>query len=189
MRLYELLESLSKLTALEKLVMQNKQYNSVVIQNQLKHINGNFIDVFEDIVSGSNYEIDKWINHISETGKIASFIRYIYDNQYIDDTENNLDFDEHSGKLVMQNGKLPKFVYRIVEPSDWNQDAEYLLPSPFYKRIHASSKPELKYGKTGDLILQIRYSESDEWHPKRALGGQLYAVTYNKISKHKIKII
>lgn len=89
----------------------------------------------------------------------------------------------------MQNGKLPKFVYRIVEPSDWNRDDEYLLPSPFYKRIHASSSPELKYGKTGDLILQIRYSESDEWHPKRALTGALYAVTYNKISKRKIKII
>lgn len=62
MRLYELLESSSKLTDLEKLVMHNRQYNSVVIQNQLKHIDGNFIDVFEDIVSGSNHEIDKLTN-------------------------------------------------------------------------------------------------------------------------------
>lgn len=79
-----------------------------------------------------------------------------------------------------------QYFYRIVDKQEWMNalSTGFLMPSEFYKRIHASYEPEYQYGKRGDIVLQIKYDSADEWFEKQ--GDKVYLVTYNKVSIDKI---
>jgi len=99
-----------------------------------------------------------------------------------------IEHHENGNPLIRINrdGKLfePSFLYRVVSKDEYKQIHQrgYIEPSPFYNRIHASSEPQCRYG---DIVLQIKYVESDGWVAK--WGDELYAVTDRKIPFNRIE--
>ena len=89
--------------------------------------------------------------------------------------------------LVTSTGDVPKNLYRYVSPEEWNQIKETgeMMPSDFYKRIHASASPEERYNEKDNVLLEIEYKPEDSWYAK--MGDKVYGVTTKKIPISRIK--
>jgi hypothetical protein len=178
------------LRSLNDLVINHPTYNRVRPKAMRSEINGNVIDVFEDITKGDPQQIQYWIDEIEKSNKITAFLKFILDNQHkIGTNKNKEEFDPNSRKLRYIDGSTPDYVYRIIDPREMEVDERYILPSSFYGRIHVSAKPEKQYGKKGDLIIRIKFSDQDGWVSKEGGSGVIYGVTDKPIKKTKIKVI
>jgi len=148
--------------------------------------------LLEKIVGGDRAIIMSFIKLIKENSRnVNKVIDYLYNhsNQNNRHEGDGVIDDTYQNYIRLTNGSPPKFLYRIVDPLEYEEALQtgFLIPSQFYKRIHASVKPASQYGSRGFKVLRIEYSDSDGWHPKQ--GDVVYAVTYKKIPMRKIKVI
>ena len=95
--------------------------------------------------------------------------------------------DYPSGTLKTMDGEPVKYLYRTVSKEEYDtiKKTGGISPSAFYGRIHAAAVPV-----GGDdrpyKVLKIEYSPQDQWKPKRAGTGDVYAVTYSTIPMKRI---
>lgn len=177
---------------LRKLIKDSYMPTPIRIQANIIGNIDDIIEKFDLLVKGNHDEYKMWIAKFNDNpNSIRPFIRYVYENE-VDDKDNSnskIEFNPNTqNKIRLSDSSTPNFLYRVVsqEEMDNINETGKITPSEFYKVIHASIVPELKYGKNGDYLLKIRYSDSDGWRPKSALDQTIYAVTNNLISKSRI---
>mgnify|MGYP006439208973 CR=1 FL=1 len=104
-----------------------------------------------------------------------------------DDEPKNLQFEDTPNRLVLDNGKPVKYLYRTVskEELDDIKESGIIKPSQFFERIHASAIPVGGDGSANG-VLKIKFNSSDGWKPKQASTG-VFAVTFNKVDSDRIE--
>lgn len=93
-------------------------------------------------------------------------------------------------KIRLKDGSTPEWLFRYISDEELKNILKNnkMIPSVFYKRIHASIKPLKKYMEKDGHLLAIKYDDSDGWKPK--LGhDEFYAVTWNSISIDKLYLV
>ncbi|WGH49858.1 hypothetical protein [Alishewanella phage vB_AspM_Slickus01] len=191
--LYESVLQENRISDLDEIYKNHKDHRSIRLKQMINSIDGDIVDKFDGIVKGNSAEINKWINILNGDNKgLFKFVTFVYEKQFksAKDKDSNVISDRNLNNIRLEDGSAPDYLYRIVDIGEYEQAMTdgFLKPSEFYKRIHASSKPEKMYGKRGDYILQIKYTDSHKWTPKQASTG-MYAVTYEKVPMKFVKVI
>ena len=87
---------------------------------------------------------------------------------------------ENGVPVIRVNGKFPKYLYRVMSIDEYEKAKKIGFFEPrLGERIHASSRPEKKYGDKNSVVVRFNYDDNDGWRAK--WGDKLYAITNNKI--------
>lgn len=199
MKIIELFESVSLTKKLSTLGTSNLAATLSIF------INANY-DSFQDFLKAvKQFEVDnpEAAKKIMLSGKYNLLIRYLESSNYkssinlvplVSINTNQKDIDLYASfrqnSIVLEDGSTPKYLFRFHETNDIDLANErgFLEPSEFYKRTHASVRPDLNYKAKDTKLLVIEYNTNDRWSPKEASNGIVYATTYQKIPISRIKI-
>lgn len=168
-------------------------------------INVNY-DSFQDFLNSvKQFEADnpEAAKKIMLSGKYNLLIRYLENSGYkssielvplvsINTNQKDINFyaSVRQNSIVLEDGSTPQFLFRFHETRgiDLANEHGFLEPSEFYKRTHASVRPDSNYKTKDTKLLVIEYNTNDRWSPKEASNGIIYATTYQKIPISRIKI-
>lgn len=95
-------------------------------------------------------------------------------------------------KLRVVDGTIlrkPRFLYRVMSRAEYEaaKKTGAFRPRPG-ERIHASSRPHLRYANGPDhVVVRIEYDDDDGWRPK--WGDELYAVTDQPVPFSRATVI